>query len=44
MLCVYDPDCTDFSGNGFGTISPSSALVKENNPDIIACQISGDTP
>ena len=29
MLCVYSPDCTDFSGNGLGTISPSSALVKE---------------
>ena len=29
MLCVYASDCTDFSGNGLGTISPSSALVKE---------------
>ena len=29
MLCVYPPDCTNFSGNGLGTISPSSALVKE---------------
>ena len=29
MLCVYSPDCTDFSGNGFGSIAPSSALVKE---------------
>ena len=29
MLCDYAPDCTDFSGNGLGTISPSSALVKE---------------
>ena len=29
MLCVYTPDCTDFSGNGLGTISPSSAQVKE---------------
>ena len=29
MLCVYSPDCTDFSGNGIGTIAPSSALVKE---------------
>ncbi|MDO4865864.1 MAG: phage tail spike protein [Clostridia bacterium] len=29
MLCVYAPDCTDFSGNGLGTLSPSSALVKE---------------
>ena len=30
MLCVYAPDCTDFSGNGLGTLSPSFALVKEN--------------
>ena len=30
MLCVYSPDCIDFSGNGLGTIAPSSALVKEN--------------
>ena len=29
MLCVYPPDSTDFSSNGLGTISPSSALVKE---------------
>ena len=29
MLCVYSADCTDFSSNGLGTISPSSALVKE---------------
>ena len=29
MLCVYAPDCTDFSTNGLGTIAPSSALVKE---------------
>jgi len=29
LLCVYPADCTDFSGNGLGTISPSSALVKE---------------
>ena len=29
MLCVYPPDCTDFSTNGLGTIAPSSALVKE---------------
>ena len=29
MLCVYPADCTNFSGNGLGTISPSSALVKE---------------
>ena len=29
MLCVYAPNCTDFSTNGLGVISPSSALVKE---------------
>ena len=29
MLCVYPADSTDFSGNGLGTIAPSSALVKE---------------
>jgi hypothetical protein len=30
MLCVYAPDCTDFSSNGLGTISQSSALVTES--------------
>ena len=29
MLCVYPADCTDFSNNGMGVISPSSAIVKE---------------
>ena len=29
MLCVYPADCTDFSNNGMGVISPSSATVKE---------------
>ena len=29
MLCIYTPDCTDFTTNGLGTIAPSSALVKE---------------
>ena len=29
MLCVYPADCTDFSSNGMGVISPSSAIVKE---------------
>lgn len=29
MLCVYPADCTDFSNNGMGLISPSSAIVKE---------------
>ena len=28
MLCVYSADCTDFSNNGIGVISPSSAIVK----------------
>lgn len=26
MLCVYAPDCTDFSGNGLGTLSPSGTV------------------
>ena len=29
MLCVYPANCTDFSNNGMGVISPSSATVKE---------------
>ena len=29
MLYVYPVDCTDFSGNGLGSLSPVSALVKE---------------
>ena len=29
MICVYAPDCTDFSTNGYGTVSPSSCLVTE---------------
>ena len=29
MLCVYPANCTDFSNNGMGIISPSSAIVKE---------------
>ena len=29
MLCVYPANCTDFSNNGMGAISPSSATVKE---------------
>jgi len=28
-LCVYPANCTDFSNNGMGVISPSSAIVKE---------------
>ena len=22
MICVYPPDCTDFSNNGLGTLEP----------------------
>ena len=29
MLCVYPADCTDFSTNGLGTLSPTSAIVNE---------------
>ncbi len=29
MICVYAPDCTDFSSNGLGSVSPQSALVTE---------------
>ena len=29
MLCVYPPDCNAFTGNGMGTLSPQSAIVKE---------------
>lgn len=29
MLCVYPANCTVFSNNGMGVISPSSAIVKE---------------
>ena len=29
MICVYEPDCTDFSTNGSGLIAPSSATVTE---------------
>lgn len=29
MICVYDPDCTDFSTNGLGPVSPQSATVTE---------------
>lgn len=30
MICVYPPDCTDFSSNGIGPVSPQSALVTES--------------
>ena len=29
MICVYAPDCTDFSSNGYGTVSPTSCVVTE---------------
>ena len=29
MICVYTPDCTDFSGNGLGPVSPLSCTVTE---------------
>ena len=29
MICVYAPDCTDFSTNGYGPVSPSSCTVTE---------------
>ena len=29
MICVYAPNCTDFSTNGLGAISPSSCTVTE---------------
>ena len=29
MICVYTPDCTDFSGNGIGPVSPLSCTVTE---------------
>lgn len=29
MICVYAPDCTDFSTNGLGVLTPQSAQVTE---------------
>ena len=29
MICVYPADCTDFSTNGNGTLSPLTAVVTE---------------
>lgn len=29
MICVYPADCTDFSNNGLGMVSPSSCTVTE---------------
>ena len=29
LICVYTPDCTDFSGNGIGPVAPMSCTVTE---------------
>ena len=29
MICVYPANCTDFSGNGFGAVTPMSCTVTE---------------
>ena len=29
MICVYPADCTDFSANGLGVLSPQTATVTE---------------
>ena len=29
MLCIYPSDCTDFSGNGLGVVSPQTCTVTE---------------
>ena len=29
MICVYPADCTDFSGNGLGVVTPMSCTVTE---------------
>ena len=29
MICVYPADCTDFSTNGIGAVTPSSCTVTE---------------
>ena len=29
MICVYPADCTDFSNNGLGAVSPTSCTVTE---------------
>ena len=29
MLCIYPADCTDFSGNGLGAVSPQTCTVTE---------------
>ncbi len=29
MICIYPPNCTDFSDNGLGTLTPLSCSVTE---------------
>mgnify|MGYP004596506033 FL=1 len=29
LICVYPADCTDFSGNGLGAVTPMSCTVTE---------------
>ena len=29
LICVYPADCTDFSGNGLGVVTPMSCIVSE---------------
>ena len=29
LICVYEPDCTDFSNNGLGAVTPMSCIVTE---------------
>ena len=29
MICVYPADCTDFSSNGLGVVTPMSCTVTE---------------
>ena len=29
MICIYPPDCTDFSDNGLGVLTPQSCIVTE---------------
>ena len=29
MICVYESDCTDFSNNGLGAVTPMSCTVTE---------------
>ena len=29
MICIYSADCTDFSGNGLGVVSPQTCTVTE---------------